>query len=97
MNYLDGEGAFFFDTEKQIDTLSKSVTQSIIAVTKALKDFSKTSVDFKNPFDKEGVFKKMAKAESFYVAEGYDASILSPGKNKSLFSYTYYLSSTTKL
>lgn len=96
MNYLDGEGAFFFDTEKQIDTLSKSVTQSIIAVKKALKDFSKTSVDFKNPFDKEGVFKKMAKAESFFMAEGSDASIWSSGKNKWLFSYPSYLSTRIK-
>ena len=96
MNYLDGEGAFFFDTEKQIDTLSKSVTQSIIALKKALKDFSKTSVDFKNPFDKEGVFKKMAKAESFFMSEGSDASIWSSGKNKWLFSYPSYLSTRIK-
>jgi len=91
-NFLDNNGALSFDLASQIDNLSKATTQVEIAVKKALKSFSKTKKDFKNPFNEEGLFKKLAKAESFFMSEGSDASIWSSGKNKWLFSYPSYLS-----
>ena len=91
-NFLDEGGKIAFNTNAQIDKLSTSISQTIIAVKKATTSFNKQRSDFKNPFDAESVFKNLAKAESFFLSEGSDASIYSSGKNQWLFSYPSYLS-----
>jgi hypothetical protein len=96
ISYLDENGALSFDKDKQIDKLSKSITQLDISLKKALKSFSKAKKEFYNPFDEEGLFKKLAKGEALFIGETTDVSIWSSGKNKWLFSYPSYLSTRIK-
>ena len=91
-NFLDEGGKIAFNTNAQTDKLSTSISQTAIAVKKAITSFNKQRSDFKNPFDAESVFKNLAKAESLFLSEGSDASIYSNGKNQWLFSYPSYLS-----
>jgi len=92
INFLDNGGEIAFDISAQINKLSTSVTQTAIAVKKAITTFKKVNESYKNPFDTESVFKKLAKAEAFYLSEGSESSIYSRGKNQWLFSYPSYLS-----
>jgi exodeoxyribonuclease-5 len=92
INYLDDNGSKSFNIEHQKGKLTKSVQRTSYVLKKSLNYFKKAHKDFNNPFETQSIFKELAKAESFFLSEGSDASIWTSGKNKWLFSYPSYIS-----
>lgn len=92
INYLDDNGLKSFNIEHQKEKLATSVKRTHYVIKKSFNYFKKVHKDFKNPFETQSIFKELAKAESFFLSEGSDASIWTSGKNKWLYSYPSYLS-----
>lgn len=55
-----------------------------------------TNTKYNNILSDQPITKQLAKAESFYISEGSDASVFTAGKQKWVYSYPSYLSNTIK-
>jgi hypothetical protein len=58
------------------------------------KNYNKTSLEFKSPFKLSAEFRKLAKAESFFLSDNSDFTVFAGNKQRWVFSYPSYLNTT---
>ena len=93
-HYLDGLDSLDISETERITNFNKLLNSTNYFLTRVID----RSVDLSNdPFNDQGEFNKLAKAEAFFMSEGSDSSIFSVGKSKWVYSYPSYLSSKLKV
>jgi hypothetical protein len=91
----------FLDDFKLINNdneISNKKFNKLISDLNYLVDRINTNVNknFNSILSDQPITKQLAKAESFYISEGSDASVFTAGKQKWVYSYPSYLSNTIK-
>ena len=81
------------DNELSEKIFNKAVTDLSFFVKNIIEN---KNTNYNNILSDQNLFKQLAKAESFYISEGSDASVFTGGKQKWVYSYPSYLSNTIK-
>jgi hypothetical protein len=81
------------DNELSEKIFNKAVTDLSFFVKNIIEN---KNTNYNNILSDQNLFKQLAKAESFYISEGSDASVFTAGKQKWVYSYPSYLSNTIK-
>ena len=94
-NYLDSYGEKI-STLDMFDNLLTLIEQSEYVVKGVFTKYENPSEDYDSFINLSQTFSKLASSEAFFLNEGSDATILTGGKQKWIYSYPSYISTKVK-